>query len=316
MNQRHFLAAALISLLPTFAAGTAAEPAVRESTFDGPRAFGYLVKICRIGPRVSGTLGMAEQQALVAEHFHKCGGKVQDQSFDVAHPRTAAPVRMQNIIVSWHPVARERVLLACHYDTRPFPDRDPIDPGGAFIGANDGASGVALLMELAHHLPHVKPTFGVDFVLFDGEELVYRDGDKYFHGSEHFATQYRDHPPDYRYVGGVLVDMIADRNLAVYLEKNSVRYAPQVAHSVWRTARRLGVTEFVAQERYEINDDHIPLNTIAKIPTCDVIDFDYRHWHTTKDLPSSCSAGSLSKVGRVLLQWVQEVPESIRAVKD
>jgi hypothetical protein len=278
-------------------------------TLNADRAFGYLTQICRLGPRYSGSSGMDAQQKLLAEHFMKYGGKVQFQAFDAAHPLTRRPVRMTNIVVSWHPEAQERVLLACHYDTRPTPDREPAaaERGAAFLGANDGASGVALFMELAHLMPSLKPTYGVDFVLFDGEELVYGRQGTYFLGSEFFAQQYRDKPPRHRYVYGVLVDMIADRNLEIYMERNSLKYAPKLTRSIWETAKRMNVAEFKQKARHEIQDDHLPLNDIAKIPTCDIIDFDYPAWHTTRDVPSNCSGASLAKVGSVLLQWLTEV---------
>jgi hypothetical protein len=281
---------------------------------DAKRAFGYLVKVCRIGPRVSGTTGMAQQQKLIVGHFTKLGAQVRMQSFDVAHPQTGTPVRMNNIIVSWNKQAKERVLLACHYDTRPFPDRDPVNPRGRFIGANDGGSGVALFMELGHHIQKLQPTYGVDFIFFDGEELVYEPRDKYFLGSEYFSRDYRDNPPEHVYVWGVLVDMIADRRLAIFKEKNSIKYAPQLVDSIWATARELKIREFVHRSKYEIRDDHLPMNDIAHIPTCDIIDFDYGprsrpYWHTMKDVPANCSGASLAKVGRVLLKWLTQVPQ-------
>jgi Zn-dependent M28 family amino/carboxypeptidase len=255
---------------------------------------------------------MDAQQKLIADHFTELGGRVQFQSFDAVHPISGVPVRMSNIIVSWHPEARERVLVACHYDTRPFPDRDPSNPQGRFVGANDGASGVALLMELGHHLPQIQPTYGVDFVFFDGEELVFGDGlgrkGEYFLGSKHFSTAYRDRPPAHSYVWGVLVDMIGDRNLNLYMEKKSYKYARQVTESLWETAAQLNVAEFIPRVKHDVEDDHVPLNQIARIPTCDIIDFDYPYWHTTRDVPSQCSGASLEKVGRVVLQWLQVVP--------
>jgi glutaminyl-peptide cyclotransferase len=285
-----------------------------NQTVSADRAFDYLVQICRIGPRISGTAGMEQQQQLLSEHFSKLQAQVRFQNFDVAHPQTRQPVRMANMIVSWHPEATERVILCCHYDTRPLPDRDPsfqLARRGTFVGANDGASGVALLMELGHHIGRIKPTYGVDFVFFDGEELVYDDSrDPYFLGSEYFATQYKEKPPAYRYVCGVLVDMIGDKNLAIYQEANSLLYAPEVTASVFRTAKRLGVREFIAKKKHEVRDDHLALNEIAKIPTTDLIDFDYPHWHTTRDIPSNCSGASLAKVGRVLLAWLEEVPRA------
>ncbi|MFQ5734713.1 MAG: M28 family peptidase [Planctomycetaceae bacterium] len=280
------------------------------------RAKTYLERVCKIGRRISGTPGMAKQRKLMADHFEKLGAKVQYQHFDVAHPLTGRPVRMKNMIVSWHPDAKQRVLLACHYDTRPFPDRDP-NPRkrtGRFVGANDGASGVALFMELAHHMKDLKPTYGVDFVFFDAEEFIFRDKgngntDDYFLGSKHFATEYKKHPPKHRYVYGVLVDMVGDRNLQLYMEKNSLRYAPDLTKSLWSTAAKLRVREFIHDVKHEVQDDHLPLNTIAGIPTCDIIDFDYRYWHTTQDVPSQCSGASLVKVGRVLLKWLENAPK-------
>lgn len=281
-----------------------------EIKFDSARAFGYLKDICKIGRRVSGSDGMIQQQRLLIKHFQSLGADMKAQRFDVAHPVKGTPVRMTNLVVSFDPKATERVLICCHYDTRPYPDQDSFRPKGLFIGANDGASGVALLMELGNQMKTIKPRYGVDFIFFDGEELVYNEGDKYFLGSEYFSKWYAGAKPGYRYVAGVLVDMVADRSLQLYMEKNSVRKAPDVTRSVWAVAKRLRVKEFIARQKYEIRDDHLALNDIAGIPTTDIIDFDYRYWHTTRDTPLQCSAASLGKVGKVLLHWMVEVPIS------
>ncbi|TWU12794.1 alkaline phosphatase isozyme conversion aminopeptidase [Symmachiella macrocystis] len=278
---------------------------------DAKRAFGYLAQICRIGPRISGSRGMMRQQQLIGKHFAAFDCEVKYQPFDVRHPLTGNPVRMNNIIISWNPQVKERVLLGCHYDTRPLPDRDR-DANqrqqGVFLGANDGASGVALFMELAHHMKNLPATCGVDFVIFDGEELVYGNRGEYFLGSTYFAENYRDHPVEERYTAGVLVDMVADRNLRIYVEKNSLKYAPNVTKSIWKSAEQVGVDEFVPRAKHEVRDDHLPLNEIAKIPTCDIIDFDYPYWHTTRDVPNSCSGKSLAKVAKVLLHWLRTYP--------
>ena len=154
---------------------------------------------------------------------------------------------MANLIVEWHPERKERILLAAHYDTRPFPDRDPDNPRGVFVGANDGASGVAVLMELAHAMPELKGKLGVDFVLFDGEELVFQDEDPYFLGSDYFAQQYASHPPDYRYRWGVVLDMIGDANLQIYQDRFSAGWkdTKPLVTAIWDTAKRLGVREFI-----------------------------------------------------------------------
>lgn len=281
---------------------------------DGERAFAHLKDICAIGPRVSGTEGMRRQQEYLQSHFEKLGGKVTLQQFPARHPLTGERVEMANMIVEWHPERKDRILLCTHYDTRPFPDQDPVDPRGLFLGANDGASGAALFCELANYMPELKSKYGVDFVLFDGEELVY-DGqrDPYFLGSEHFAREYLASPPPHKYRYGVLVDMIADANLQLYFEQNSMKtpQTRQLNNDIFSVARSLGVREFIAQRGHEVRDDHLALNQIAKIPTIDLIDFDYpttrgrSYWHTTQDTPEHCSPLSLAKVGWVLLEWVK-----------
>jgi hypothetical protein len=221
---------------------------------------------------------------------------------------------MTNIVVQWHPERRSRILLCAHYDTRPLPDRDP-NPAqrqrGVFVGANDGASGTALLMELAHLMTNLDSPFGVDFVLFDGEELVYSDrrGDPYFLGSTWFARQYVNDPPEYHYRWGILLDMVADADLQIYQERNSYlwRDTRPLVEQIWSTAAELGVTEFVPVVKHVVNDDHLPLRNIAKIPTCNIIDFDFPYWHTEGDVPRRCSAQSLEKVGRVVYEWLKRV---------
>ncbi|HAH47025.1 MAG TPA: peptidase M28, partial [Planctomycetaceae bacterium] len=223
-------------------AGSKADDTDPGPKFDAKRSFEYLTSVCRLKSRISGSPGMAAQQKLILEHFKELKAKVQFQSFDAPHPITGNPVRMNNMIVSWNPEAKKRILLACHYDTRPFPDRDRNQPQGLFIGANDGGSGVAFLMELGNVMSSLKVShgYGVDFVFFDGEELVYRQNDPYFLGSKYFASQYKNEPREFEYVYGVLLDMIADKNLGIYMEKNSLKYAPQLTRSIWEAARKTG----------------------------------------------------------------------------
>lgn len=301
--------------LQSFMAPRGRELALRDIPFNGERAYEHLQEICAIGPRISGSEGMQKQQDLVTRHFEALGAKVTPQELFVRHPETGERTRLANLIIEFHPDRKERVLFCAHYDTRPFPEEDP-DPRkrrGEFIGANDGASGVALLMELGTHMADYRGKYGVDFVLFDAEEFIFdRQRDKYFLGSEHFANQYVANPPEHKYRCGVLLDMVADKELHLYQEKNSVylRDVRPITNGIWATAQRLGVREFIARTRHEINDDHLPLNHIARIPTCDIIDFDYprpgpmSYWHTTHDVPENCSALSLAKVGWVVHEWL------------
>jgi hypothetical protein len=285
-------------------------PSPSGNPLNAARAYGYLQEICAIGPRVSGSAGMKQQLRLLREHFAKLGGHVRFQPFMAPNPRGGEKVQLVNMIIEWHPEKKERVLLCAHFDTRPIPDRDPNPAArreGTFVGANDGASGAALLMELGHLMKSLDVRYGVDFVLFDGEEFVYNERDPYFLGSENFARMYVKEPPEHKYRWGVLLDMVGDADLQIYQERLSVSWRdtrPLVAQ-IWGTAQRLGVHEFVAQPKHTVQDDHLPLRQIAKIPTCDVIDFDYPAWHTTADVPQNCSGESLAKVGWVLLEWLK-----------
>ena len=169
--------------------------AARQPGFDGERAYEHLLALCKLGPRRPGTDGMAKQQALLKKYFEDLGGKVSFQGF---RHKNFPGVEFANMIVQWHPRSKDRVLLCAHYDTRPFPDRDPKNPRGTFLGASDGASGVAVLMELGRAMPDLVANYGVDFVLFDAEDYVFKveaEPEDYCLGSEFFAQEYAiDHP--------------------------------------------------------------------------------------------------------------------------
>jgi glutaminyl-peptide cyclotransferase len=289
-----------------------AERAAAQETagFSGERAFAHLEAICDLGPRPSGSEAMRQQRRILADHFRALEAGVRGQAFEIRDRRTGRPVHMENLIISWHADRHDRILLGAHYDTRPYPDRDPLDPQGRFLGANDGASGVALLMELGRFMPDLAGP-GVDFVLFDAEEYVFGPRDAYFLGSTFFARHYAaarraDEGPIYR--AGVIVDMVADRDLQLWQERKSLSWPDTrpIVESIWDTAARRGVRQFVARPRHEVEDDHVPLRMIGRIPTCDIIDFDYPAWHTTRDVPAQCSAESLAAVGDVLLAWLRE----------
>jgi hypothetical protein len=311
--------ALLLAVLPVLAPSNAGadepDPIAPAERFNGRRAYDYLKQICALGARISGSEAMAQQQLLLQKHFTELGGQVEFQRFEFKrHPLTGQPVEMANLIVRWHPEAAERLLLCTHYDTRPYADREAnprLRKLGLFLGANDGGSGTALLMELGHHVKNLPDRYGLDFVCFDAEEFVFSKRDEYFLGSTHFAEDYVEHPPAHRYVGGVLLDMVGDAKLSIYQEAHSAMWpqSRQLVQEIWGTAARLGVKEFIPRIGYQVDDDHLPLNRIAQIPVCDVIDFHYpdrlnRYWHTTADTPARCSAESLGKVGWVIQEWL------------
>jgi hypothetical protein len=290
-----------------------------DAVFDSARAMNYLKDICKIGPRISGSDGMKKQQDLLRKHFEKLGGKVEMQTFTAHKKSQPRPVDMANMIVSWFPDRKRRVILCSHYDTRPIADQEPdrrkwYDP---FLSANDGGSGVALLMELAHQMKDLKTQVGVDFVFFDGEEYIFDPEpkhDKYFFGSEYFADSYakarskRGPAKDRReYVAAVLFDMIAGKNARFPIEPNSWDYAPALVEQLWRIAAAQGCEAFkVEQGSTKVLDDHMALNE-KRIPAVDIIDFSYEHWHRLTDLPENCSGDSMYQVARVLTAWLKQV---------
>src|SRR5262249_42203596 len=198
-----------------------------------------------------------------------------------------------------------------HYDTRPIADQEPDrrkweEP---FLSANDGTSGVALLMELGHAMKTLPAQLGVDFVFFDGEEYIFDhrpDTDKYFLGSEHFARKYQQEHPAYRYVAAVLLDMIAGKDAHFPMEQNSVFNAAPLVQEVWQIAADRKCTAFQNALGSEVRDDHVALNK-AGIPAIDIIDFSYPHWHRLSDLPSQCSEETLVQVARVIRGWLEQV---------
>ena len=281
---------------------------VEDIPFNGERAYEYLKQVCAIGRRPSGSPGMRAQQKLLAAHFEKLGAQVEYQRFRARHPIDGSAVPMANLIVHWHPESKQRILLCAHYDTLPYPMLDRRNPRGTFVGANDGASGVAVLMELGNEMPKLSCKYGVDFAFFDAEEFIFSERDRFFLGSEHFARVYLANPPPYRYRWGVLLDMVGDADLQIYQERYSMswRDSRPLVEEIWATARRLGVKEFIPRKKHAIRDAHLALHA-AKIPACDVIDYDYPPWHTEDDVPERCSALSLAKVGWVIREWLKAV---------
>jgi Zn-dependent M28 family amino/carboxypeptidase len=291
-------------------------PPPQPAPIDGHRAYGYLKAICELGPRPAGSEANTRQRQMVAKHFKAHGATVTEQSFQARDPLSGKPVTMVNLVGSWFPDRTDRVVIGAHYDTRPHPDMetDLTRLHAPFLGANDGASGVALLMELAHHQNASPTPRGVDLVLFDGEELVYGRNAPirgYFLGSMEFGRRFKESRRGGRsktkYTAGIILDMVGGRNLDLPKEGFSVKLAPHLVREVWDVARALGdlAPAFRPEVRDPVYDDHLPLNE-AGIPTIDIIDFSYPEWHTADDLPDRCSGASLAQVGRVVSAWLAQ----------
>ncbi len=275
--------------------------------FDEQRAFGYLQAQCDFGPRVPGSKEAKACLKYLESELKQYADTVVRQPFQHFDSRQNKTLFMTNLIASFNSEQPQRIFLAAHWDTRPMADRDP-DPLKRHIpiaGANDGASGVAVLLEIARNLHRISPAIGVDIILFDGEDFGEEGNlDEYFLGSKVFAKQAVNYKPRF----GILIDMIGDKQLSIPIEGFSQEYLPQVVDKVWLMAESLGEVVFEKRLGSYINDDHKML--IEKgIPCIDIIDFAYpdeshRYWHTLEDTPDKCSPESLGSVGRVLLNVI------------
>lgn len=281
--------------------------AFKVPEFDGARAFRFLTRQTDFGPRAPNTVGHQRCLEFLHEHLTASADAVNLQPF-THRGVDGAEYRLTNIIASFQLQATDRILLSAHWDTRPWADqeRDERKRRQPIIGANDGASGVAVLLEIALHLKASPPPIGVDIVLFDGEDLGKTGNPESFSaGSKYFAAQ---KPATCRPRFGINIDMVGDKILELPREINSDRYARHVMDLIYSTARTLGFAQFMNEPGHEVFDDHIPLNNVG-IPTANLIDFEYpdrstNYWHTLEDTPDKCSPESLSAVGQVLLHII------------
>lgn len=267
--------------------------------FDAQRAFGYLQNQCDFGPRNPGSDAHRKTQQYLFDSLNKLTNLVRTQEFLHFDSALKKELVLSNVIANFYPEEKERILLCAHWDTRPWADQDSaiINRNQPIPGANDGASGVAVLLELANILSQKKPKFGVDIVFFDGEDYGKRGNLKeYCLGSAFFAKNLPIARPKF----GILLDMVGDKDLNIYKERYSYTYAPEIVNLIWDKAQKLKLNSFYPEVRHPIWDDHMPL-ILAGIPTVDIIDFDYPYWHTLGDTPDKCSEQSLETVGKLLI---------------
>ncbi len=259
--------------------------------FDGQRAYADVETQVAFGPRIPGSEGHAQIRAWMREELIKAGWQVEVQESEaLGHP-------IFNVVAK-RGDEPPQIILGAHYDTRIYADQDP-DPSNRSLpvpGANDGASGVAVLLELARTLP--EETVPVWLVFFDAEDNGDIEGWDWILGSREFV---RNNPVQPRAV--VIVDMIGDADLNIYKEWNS---DPLITEEIWGLAASLGYADhFMPEYKYSILDDHIPFLQ-AGIPAIDIIDFDYPYWHTLEDTPDKVSAESLEIVGKTLWTWITQ----------
>lgn len=284
-------------ILVTLAAACAAGSGAPAKEFDGAVALARIGQQVAFGPRIPGQPGHAREAAWLDSLSRTQADSVTVQRW-WHHSASGDSVEMINILAQFNPKATQRVLYVAHWDSKPTADRDPTNKTAPMPGADDGGSGVAILLGVADALHKLRPDVGVDLLYVDGEdygtfgppEVDVLVG----------ATYYASHPiVAGRPLFGVLWDMVGHKDLRIPIEMNSQVAAPDVVDRVWKVAAQMGYAEIFTQNKTGgITDDHIPLIN-AGLPVIDVIDISYPYWHTTQDTPDKESAQSLTAVGNV-----------------
>jgi glutaminyl-peptide cyclotransferase len=267
--------------------GTAVEPL----DFDGGMALAAAKEQVDMGPRHPGSEGHAQVQGWIRDRVGAEGWQVVDQPFEYAG------VALRNVVASHADLGGPLVVLGAHYDTRPMADRDVARPEAPVPGANDGASGVAVLVELARVLPSDGLACEIRLAFFDGEDSGRIAGWDWILGSRHMAANLEAEPQ-----AVIVVDMVGDRDLRLPREGNS---DPALVDAIWSAAQRAGLAAFVDEVGPAMLDDHTPFLERGW-PAIDIIDFTYPYWHTTEDTLDKLSAESLGQVGRAIQFWLRE----------
>jgi hypothetical protein len=293
--------------------------------FNADSAYTYIEKQVSFGPRVPNTPAHVQTGNYLVSKLKQFGCEVTEQTF-VANTWDGKKLNARNIIGSINPGATKRIVLASHWDSRPHADQDPdaADKNKAVTAANDGASGVGVLLELARTIQQAKdkPGVGIDIVFFDVED--WGSGDKvsgdfeektgnqfdymgFCLGSRYWSKT--PHKPGYTAYYGILLDMVGAKGATFAKEGISMQFAPTVMNNVWQTASQLGYSQFfVDTPGSQITDDHLAPNTIAKIPMIDIIHTNvgtggfFPGWHTAEDDMSYIDRGTLKAVGQTVMQ--------------
>jgi glutaminyl-peptide cyclotransferase len=276
-------------------------------SFNSATAWGYLIKQVSYGPRVPGTPAQIQCRDWLLDELKQNCDEVHIQELSHHWTYNDKDVPVYNVIGTqdWKD-AKVRVVLLAHWDSRPFAD-GPNSPAGdlnkPIPGADDGASGAAVLLELARAIKGKHPGVGITFLLDDGEDLGPSIQEMLL-GVDYYAGHLTDPKPDY----GILLDMIGQKNLVVPMEQTSMAKAPSVVKAFYANAAQVGLGDFFpSRTGDDVDDDHIPLINRG-IPTMDLIDFQYPFWHTIQDTPEHCSEAALEATGVALESFLEKNP--------
>lgn len=282
-------------------------------TFNADSAYNFIEQQLAFGPRNPGSQGheQAKQYLLGKLKGYASDRAVYTQNF-TADGYSGEELQLSNIIAAFNLKSSDRILLSAHWDTRPRADQSSENPDKPILGADDGGSGVAVLLELARKFKEDPPPIGVDIVLFDGEDYGKEgDMDNYFLGSRYWSKN----PPVKGYSPrfGILLDMVGGEGAKFPKEGYSLRYAPSLVDEIWAVASQKGYGELFINERgYAISDDHLIINRNINIPTIDIIHQDLNglesefppYWHTHQDNMEIISRETLEGVGQVLTELI------------
>lgn len=280
-----------------------APPPLKPPRFDQERAFQRLRDLCGFGPRNHGSEGKSKAEEWILQTLRDAGAEVIVHTFQHTPKGATQAESFRNIVARINPRQTRRVLIATHYDTRSTADKDPDENRRSepIIGANDGASGVAVLLEMAGLWKEQPPPLGVDLIFFDGEDFGRgSDLDDYFLGSKAWVRDF----PEYRPEWGVVIDMVGDGDFAIRKERDSLARAPAVVERLWSAAARVRSNGILDERGGLVYDDHTAFLDKG-IPVVLLIDFSYKWFHTTADTPDKCSAASLGQVGRTVMEAIE-----------
>jgi len=273
-------------------------------SFNGDAAYDYLLKQCSFGPRYPGSEAHRELKKYFVDFLNQYTSDVIVMEHEVLHPYIDKKINLYNILAQFNPESKNRILLMAHWDTREIAEKDTNikNRETPIMGANDGASGIAILMAFAEIFSQNKfKNIGVDLLFVDGEDMG-RTGEteNFCLGSRLFATSQNHHHTKL----AICLDMVADKNPEFKMEYFSYIQAPKELFEIWDLANSIGYREFTYELTGPIYDDHRAFYEITEIPSIDIIDFEYPYWHTLKDTPDKCSPKTLAIVGNVVLEYL------------